>query len=104
MYAIIQTGSKQYRVEKNTVLSVEKLAAAKGETVTFDRILLASDGERIIVGAPVLKDARVTGEVVEQYKADKVIAFKKRRRKGYQRTRGHRQRLTRVKITDIQLA
>ena len=103
MYAIIETGSKQYRVEKNAVLSVEKLNAEKGKAVKFDRVLFASNGDKISVGTPVLKGATVTGEVVEQYKGEKVISFKKRRRHGYQRTRGHRQHLTKVKITDIKL-
>lgn len=102
MYAIIETGSKQYRVEKDTVLSIEKLPQDKGASITFDRVLLASDGDRLSVGAPMVKGAKVTGEILDQFKADKVISFKKRRRHGYQRTRGHRQQLTRVKITGIQ--
>ena len=104
MYAIIETGGKQYRVEKDTVLSIEKLDSEKGGKVIFDRVLLASQEGKLQVGAPTLQGARVTAEVLDQYKADKVIAFKKRRRHGYQRTRGHRQRLTKVKITDIQIA
>ncbi len=104
MYAIIETGSKQYRVEKNSILSVEKLPADKGGSITFDRVLMASDGDKISIGAPLLKGARVMGEVLDQYKGEKVIAFKMRRRHGYHRTRGHRQKLTRVKITDIQLS
>ena len=103
MYAIIETGSKQYRVEKNTILSIEKLALDKGAAVTFDRVLLASDGEKVSIGTPTLKGAMVTGEILDQYKGEKVIAFKMRRRHGYHRTRGHRQRLTKVKITGIQL-
>lgn len=104
MYAIIETGSKQYRVEKDTVLSVEKIPVEKGGAVIFERVLLASNGDKISIGVPTLKGAKVTGQVLDQYKGDKVIAFKKRRRHGYQRTRGHRQNLTRVKITDIQFA
>jgi large subunit ribosomal protein L21 len=103
MYAIIQTGGKQYRAEKNTVLSVEKLSGEKGASVTFDKVLLGSDGDNLQVGNPVLKGASVKGEILAQYKGEKVIAFKKRRRHGYQRTRGHRQNLTQVKITDIKL-
>jgi large subunit ribosomal protein L21 len=104
MYAIIETGGKQYRVEKDTVLSVEKLSGEKGGSVTFSKVLLASDGDKLQVGAPAVKGASVIGEVMDQYKGEKVIAFKKRRRHGYQRTRGHRQNLTRVKITDIKLS
>ncbi len=103
MYAIIETGSKQYRVEKDTVLSIEKLPSEKGAQVTFDRVLLAADGEKISVGSPTVKGAKVTGEILDQYKDEKVISFKMRRRHGYHRTRGHRQNLTRVKITGIQL-
>jgi len=103
MYAIIETGSKQYRVEKDTVLTIEKLPSEKGKSVSFDRVLLTSDGDKISVGSPLVKGAKVTGEVVDQFKGEKVIAFKKRRRHGYQRTRGHRQNLTKVKITGIQL-
>ncbi len=104
MYAIIETGSKQYRAEKNAVLSVEKLDAEKGASITFDRVLLASNGEAISVGTPVLKGASVVAKVLEQYQGDKVISFKKRRRHGYQRTRGHRQKLTKVQITDIKIS
>ena len=104
MYAIIETGGKQYRVEKDTVLFIEKLDSEKGGKVTFDRVLMASQEGKLQVGAPTLQGARVTAEVLDQHKADKVIAFKKRRRHGYQRTRGHRQHLTKVKITDIQLS
>ena len=103
MYAIIETGGKQYRVEKDTVLSIEKLDPEKGSKVTFDRVLMASQKGHVQIGAPTLKGARVTAEILDHYKGEKVIAFKKRRRHGYQRTRGHRQKLTRVKITDIQL-
>ena len=104
MYAVIETGGKQYRVEKDTVLSVEKLPSEKGKSVTFERILLAADKDEVKVGAPFLKGAKVTAEVLDQYKGDKVIAFKKRRRHGYHRTRGHRQKLTKVKITSIKLS
>ena len=103
MYAIIETGSKQYRVEKDTVLDIEKLAAEKG-TVTFDRVLMASDGEKITVGTPLLKGAKVMAEILNHYKDKKVIAFKMRRRHGYHRTRGHRQNLTKIKVTQIQLS
>lgn len=103
MYAIIETGSKQYRVEKGTILSVEKLSADKGSKVVFDRVLLAADGEKVQVGVPTVKGARVSGEILNQYKGEKIISFKKRRRHGYQRTRGHRQNQTRVKITGIEI-
>jgi large subunit ribosomal protein L21 len=103
MYAIIKTGGKQYRVEKDTVLSIEKLSGDKGASVTFDKVLMGSGDDKLQVGSPLLKGASVKGEILDQYKGEKVIAFKKRRRHGYQRTRGHRQNLTQVKITDIKL-
>jgi large subunit ribosomal protein L21 len=102
MYAIIETGNKQYRVEKGTVLSIEKLPEEKGKTVSFDRVLLTSADGQVRVGTPTLAGARVTAELMDHYKDDKVVTFKKRRRHGYQRTHGHRQILSQVKITDIQ--
>ena len=104
MYAIIETGSKQYRVEKDSVLTIEKLPSEKGSSVSFDRVLFAADGEKVSIGDPLVKGAKVTAEIVQQFKDEKVIAFKKRRRHGYQRTRGHRQNLTKVKITGIQVS
>jgi large subunit ribosomal protein L21 len=103
MYAIIKTGGKQYRVEKDTVLTIEKLSQDKGASVTFEEVILAADGDKISVGSPLLKGAQVTAEILDHGKADKVISFKKRRRHGYQRTRGHRQLQTKVRIKDIKL-
>jgi large subunit ribosomal protein L21 len=103
MYAIIETGSKQFRVEKDTVLTIEKLDVEKGKTVSFDRVLLTGDGDKVTIGTPLVSGVKVTAEIVDQFKGEKVIAFKKRRRHGYQRTHGHRQNLTKVKITGIQL-
>jgi large subunit ribosomal protein L21 len=101
MFAVLKTGGKQYRVAKNDVLMVEKLAAEAGETVQFEEILLLS-GDDVTVGAPFVAGAAVTAEVLEQLRGPKVISFKKRRRKhSSQRRRGHRQYLTRVRITDI---
>lgn len=102
-YAIIETGGKQYKVQKNAVIEVEKLEPEKSKSVHFDRVLLFVDGEKIQLGSPVIQGASVAGEVMEQFKADKVVHFRYKRRKGYHKTRGHRQRLTRVKITDIRL-
>jgi len=102
MYAIIETGSKQYRVEKDTVLAIEKLVTEKGGKVTFDRVLMTSNDGQVKIGKPTLPGACVMGEVVEQFKADKVTTYKKRRRHGFEKTRGHRQPLTKVKITGIQ--
>jgi large subunit ribosomal protein L21 len=100
-YAIIQTGGKQYRVSEGDVLSVEKLDAEAGKETTFGDVLLVVNGDKINLGAPLVPGASVKAEVVDQYKDDKVIAFKFKRRKGYHRTVGHRRQLTKLKITKI---
>ena len=100
MYAVVKSGGKQHKVETGSLVTVEKLDAAVGETVTFE-VLFVSDGETIAVNADELASATVTAEVVEHFKGDKVIVFKFKKRKGYKRTRGHRQNLTTVKVTDI---
>jgi large subunit ribosomal protein L21 len=100
MFAVIKTGGKQYKVAAQDVIRVESLAGEAGDQVAFD-VLLLGDGDATHVGAPLLEGASVTGEIVEQTRARKVIAFKKRRRQNYRRTRGHRQHLTVVRITDI---
>jgi large subunit ribosomal protein L21 len=100
-YAIIRSGGKQYRVSPGQTIEVEKLAAAAGEKVTFDDVVLLADGATVTAGDPIVSGATVTGEVIEQFKDKKVIAFKYKRRKGYHRTVGHRRALTRVKIEAI---
>jgi large subunit ribosomal protein L21 len=101
MFAVLKTGGKQYRVAANDVLTVEKLAAEAGETVEFDEILMLG-GDELKVGAPFIAGAVVKAEVIEQFRGEKVVSFKKRRRKhSSQRKRGHRQYLTKVRITDI---
>jgi large subunit ribosomal protein L21 len=101
MYAVILTGGKQYRVKEGDVLAVEKLDLEPGRKAHFDRVLLIEDGETVLVGAPVLDNAMVLGLVLENFKDEKVLVFKKKRRKQYRRTRGHRQQLTKVRITRI---
>jgi large subunit ribosomal protein L21 len=101
MYAVILTGGRQYRVKEGDVLSVEKLDLAPGRKAHFDRVLLIEDGDAVQVGAPVLDNAMVLGLVLENYRDEKIIVFKKKRRKQYRRTRGHRQALTKVRITRI---
>ena len=103
MYAIIETGGKQYKVQPGQVIEVEKLEA-KSDTVTFDRVLLCADGENVQVGTPTVPKAKVIGAILGAAKAHKVVAFKKRRRKDSQWTRGHRQALTRVRIDRIAAA
>ncbi len=100
-YAIIKTGGKQYKVAEGDVILVEKLEAQPGTQTSFTDVLLYAEGTAIKSDANALKGATVTAEVLEQTKGDKVIAFKYRRRKGYHRTVGHRQKLTKVKITGI---
>jgi large subunit ribosomal protein L21 len=101
MFAVIKTGGKQYRVKAGDVLSIEKLEAQTGEEVVFEQVLLIEDEGQILVGNPYVENAAVKGQVVETYKDDKVTVFKKKRRKGYRRTKGHRQLLTKVKIAAI---
>ena len=101
MFAIIKTGGKQYRVQQGDVLSVERLPAGPKKKVLFDQVLLIADDKETLIGTPLLEKAVVRAEVIEDFKDDKVIVFKKKRRKQYRRTRGHRQPLTRVKILNI---
>jgi len=102
MYAVISTGGKQYKVSEGQTLRVERIPGEIGEPVSFDRILMLANGETIKVGQPTLTDVTVTGHIVEQGKAKKVIVFKYKRRKGYRRKRGHRQHYTALKIDSIQ--
>ena len=97
MFAVIKTGGKQYRVSKDDVIAIEKLDGDAGATIVFDEVLMLGDQ----VGAPRVVNAQVTAEVVRQFRDDKVIIFKTRRRKHYRRRNGHRQHLTLVKITDM---
>jgi large subunit ribosomal protein L21 len=101
MFAVLKTGGKQYKVQSGDTLRVEKIAADAGEKVQFNEILMLG-GDKPVVGAPFVDDAGVQAEVVDQVKGDKVINFVKRRRKhGSQRTKGHRQQLTLLRVTDI---
>jgi large subunit ribosomal protein L21 len=101
MFAVLKTGGKQYKVQPGDLLRVEKLAADAGETVQFNEILMLG-GDAPVIGAPLVEGAAVQAEVIDQIKADKVITFVKRRRKhGSQRTRGHRQKLTLLRVTEI---
>ena len=102
MYAVIKTGGKQYRVSPDDVLSIERLSGETGATVEFSDVLMVGEGESVKVGTPLVEGAKVVGEVVEQFRAPKIIVFKKRRRKNSRRKKGHRQDLTKVKIVEIQ--
>jgi large subunit ribosomal protein L21 len=101
MYAVIRTGGKQYKVAANDVITVEKLPAEAGAVVQLDEVLMLGGEGKSTVGAPLVSGAVVTATVLEQVKGDKVVIFKKRRRKNSRRKNGHRQDLTVVKITDI---
>ena len=101
-YAVIETGGKQYRVQKDDVLAVELLENAEvGQKIELGRVLALNDGSGLKIGSPVVAGATVTAEVVAEFRAPKVVAFKKKRRKGYHRKVGHRQELLKVKIASI---
>jgi large subunit ribosomal protein L21 len=101
MYAVVNTGGKQYKVQQGEILKVEKIPGEVGSPVTFDRVLMFSDGENVSIGQPVLEDVAVEGHIVEQGKAKKIIVFKYKRRKRYRRKQGHRQEFTAVQIDSI---
>lgn len=101
MYAVFETGGKQYRVSAGDVLEVEKLPAAATQTVHFDRVLLVSGDAGVRFGAPTVSGARVSAQVVDHHRGEKKIIWKMKRRKGYHKKQGHRQSLTLVKITGI---
>jgi large subunit ribosomal protein L21 len=103
MYAVIETGGKQYRVEVGTELEVELLEAAPGENITLERVLLVADGETSAIGTPVVADAAVEAEVVRRDRGDKVISFKYRPKARRRVKKGHRQDLTILRITDVRL-
>ena len=104
MYAVIQTGGKQYRVEQGEVLRVEKLAGDAGSKVTFDTLLFADDGGNVRIGQPNVAGVSVDAEIVEQGRGKKITIFKYKRRKSYRRKAGHRQPFTALKITAINAA
>jgi len=101
MFAVIRTGGKQYKVAKDDVISVEKLAAEPGATVELAEVLMIGEGAEVATGAPLLDGASVSATVVEQNRADKIIVFKKKRRHNYRRKKGHRQQQTVLRITEI---
>ena len=101
MYAVLETGGKQYRVAAGDTLEIELLPATAGQVHTFDRVLLINKEGNVTVGTPVIAGATVKADVVEHIRGDKVVSFKMRRRKGYHKKTGHRQELTVVKVTEI---
>lgn len=101
MYAVVETGGKQYKVESNQLIKVEKLEGEAGKTIKLDKVLALGTEKEIKIGTPVVKDAVVSAEIVAQEKADKVIVFKKKRRHNYRRKKGHRQEVTVLRIMDV---
>ncbi len=101
MYAVVKTGGKQYRVAKDDVLKIERLAGEEGDIITLEEVLMVANGAAVTIGAPLVAGASVAAEIVEQARGPKIIIFKKRRRQNYRRKKGHRQLLTVVRITDI---
>ena len=101
MYAIIESGGKQYRVEPGTAVALERIPGDVGTRVELDRVLLVSDGTTVKIGKPVLTGARVVSEIVAQTRGEKIDVFKFKRRKKYRRKTGHRQELTKVRIAEI---
>jgi large subunit ribosomal protein L21 len=101
MYVVLETGSKQYRVKSGDTLVVERLNVEAGQAVTFDKILMVNNDGDLKIGAPTLDSASIVADVLEHKRGPKVLSFKKRRRKGYQKTIGHRQEQTVVRIKEI---
>lgn len=101
MYAVIRTGGKQYRVAPDDIIEIEKLAGEAGEIIQFSQVLMLGGDGPAQIGAPTVSGASVAAQVIEQKRADKIIVFKKKRRKNYRRKKGHRQHLTAVRITEI---
>lgn len=102
MYAIIQTGGKQYKVQEGDILKVEKIPGEEGQAIHFKRVLYLNKQDDIQVGTPLLNNANVEAEILKNAKDKKVLVFKKKRRKGYAKKQGHRQEFTEVKILKIQ--
>lgn len=102
MYAIIETGGKQYKVEEGQVINIEKLEAQVGDEVIFDKVLAVNTGDNLKVGTPLIKGAKATAKVVRQDKHKKIIVFKYKAKKNYRKKTGHRQSYTQVKVEHIE--
>jgi large subunit ribosomal protein L21 len=101
MYAVVEIAGQQFKVQKDQKIFVHRLAAEAGQKLEFDRVLLIDNGGQISLGAPAIEGAKITAEVVEHVKGDKIIIFRKKRRKGYKKKNGHRQSFTSIVISDI---
>ncbi len=102
MFAVVKTGGKQYKVAKNSIIKVEKIEGTLGSKIELDQILMLGESSKpSFIGTPIVKGASVTAEIISQFRDDKIIIFKKKRRQHYRRKNGHRQSLTELKILDI---
>ncbi len=101
MYAVIRTGGKQYRVKAGDIFQVERLPGDVGESITFEEVLALGEGSDLTIGAPTVEGAKVEAKILTQARAKKIIVFKFKRRKNYQRKKGHRQYFTRLQVTNI---
>ena len=101
MYAIVEIQGQQFKVEPNRKVYVHRLPNAEGEEVEFDKVYLIEDGEQVKVGKPVVENAKVKAKVLRHLKGDKILVFKKKRRKGYKKLRGHRQHYTQILVEEI---
>tara|TARA_B100001989_G_scaffold252511_1_gene234830 strand:- start:635 stop:964 length:330 start_codon:yes stop_codon:yes gene_type:complete len=104
MFAVVKTGGKQYKVQKDDKILVEKLEGKEGGKITLDEVLMLVDGKTAKVGEPVVKGAKVEAKIVAQTRGPKITVFKKKRRQNYRRKKGHRQDLTMIQVTDIKAA
>jgi large subunit ribosomal protein L21 len=104
MYAVVKTGGKEYRISKGDVIRVEKMEGRAGDQVTLKEVLMVSQEGQVQVGNPLLANAVITGEIVQQVKGKKVLTYKMKRRKNYRRTKGHRQTYTYIRVNDISLS
>jgi len=102
MYAVIQTGGKQYKVAEGEILKVEKLEGGAGDKLTLDQVLMIKDESGTRIGTPIVKDAQVTVEVIEQGREKKITVYKYKKRKNYRRKQGHRQSYTKIKVEKIE--
>lgn len=101
MFAIVEIAGQQFKIEKDQVLNVHRLAGNEGDLIDFDRVLLVDNDGKVSVGNPVVKGYKVSAKIIEHLKDDKVLVFKKKRKKGYQKLNGHRQYLTKIQVEEI---
>ncbi len=104
MYAIVRSGGKEYRVSKGDIIRLEKLDAKVGDSVTLNEVMMVADGGDVRVGAPLLPNVAVTGQIIQESKAKKVLTYKMKRRKNYRRFKGHRQTYTSLRVDEITLS